>query len=663
MARIIEKIHDHRRRCKEKNSFNTTSSTADTTTTTANSVHPQTLQHLFYSMEFFPPKTEAGLENLLLRIDQMVHKFDPLFIDVTWGHKGSTAAKTLAIASHAQRFSGVTVLLHLSCTGLTREQIAATLQQAKSCGIQNILALRGDYPQKISNSSQRFWEPGDVSGGDCDRAIDLVKLIRTLHGNYFGIAVAGHPEGHPSSYSLDEEMIHLKQKIDAGAEFILTQFFYDTSIFFHYVKRCRLYGIHCPIIPGIMPIQSYSSFKKMTDYCRISVPGNLMQRIDAVKDDDEAVKQIGCETAVQMCRDILSTTELDGGMDGIHFYTLNLERSVSRVLETLLTLSPPIERDAWTYMTNHRRLPWRPSALENRSKEDVRPIHWANRPKSYVMRTEIWDDFPNGRWGDSASPAFGELSDCSHFYSFQLGTDEDLRNILGHRPKCEKDVYEVFAQYIEGKIPYTPWCESPLQPESFTIQRQLAILNRYGFLTINSQPSVNGLKSSHPVFGWGGSGGYVYQKAYCEFFAHPDKMDKLINMVHEHTHMILYAVNIRGEEMKSSVDSGVTALTWGVFPNKQILQPTIFDPHTFLVWSEEAFTLWTTIWLNLYESDSESYELIEYIRDTYYLVAIIDNDYVNSDETRLIWRKLFNLCEFHELEILQESATDMLNTI
>jgi methylenetetrahydrofolate reductase (NADPH) len=261
------------------------------------------------------------------------------------------------------------------------------------------------------------------------------------------------------------------------------------------------------------------------------------------------------------------------------------------------------------------------------------------------MRTDDWDEFPNGRWGDATSPAFGELSDCSHFYSFPLGTDEDLRNILGHNPKEEKDVYEVFARYIEGKIPYIPWCESPLQPESFTIQSQLAMINRCGFLSINSQPSVNGLKSNHPLFGWGGSGGYVYQKAYCECFVHPNNMAKLLNMVHEHSHMILYAVNIHGEEIRSSEEeAGVTALTWGVFPNREILQPTIFDPSTFLVWSEEAFTLWTTVWLNLYELSSESYELIEHIRDTYYLVAIIDNDYVSS-ETGALWRAIFQLCK------------------
>jgi methylenetetrahydrofolate reductase (NADPH) len=115
--------------------------------------------------------------------------------------------------------------------------------------------------------------------------------------------------------------------------------------------------------------------------------------------------------------------------------------------------------------------------------------------------------FPNGRWGDSTSPAFGELSELSHFYSFTLGSDDDRRAMLGSCPVVESDVHEVFARYVEGTVPHIPWCETPLQPESFLIQPQLARLNRCGFLTVNSQPPVDGASSNHPVFGWGGKGG------------------------------------------------------------------------------------------------------------------------------------------------------------
>lgn len=259
-------------------------------------------------------------------------RLDPLFVSITWGANGSTSSRTLAVASHAQRFACVDVLLHLSCTGLTREQIAQVLTVAKSSGIRNILALRGDPPQ-----GKRAWKEGDVSGGECHRAIDLVKLIRKLHGDYFGIAVAGHPEGHPSSGTGEDgkllELQHLKEKLDAGADFIITQFFFDMTVFLDFVHRCRTSGINCPIIPGIMPIQSYSSLLKMTQFCGISVPSKVIDRLEGVRHDDEAVKKIGCEIATEMCQTILTCDNLD--VDGFHFYTLNLERSTTRILAKL----------------------------------------------------------------------------------------------------------------------------------------------------------------------------------------------------------------------------------------------------------------------------------------------------------------------------------------
>ena len=397
----------------------------------------------YYSFEFFPPKTEPGLDNLLTRVDRMSRRLDPLFVSVTWGANGSTLSRTLAVASHAQRFACVDVLLHLSCTGLTREQIAHVLNMAKSSGVRNILALRGDPPQ-----GKRTWLEGDISGGECDRAIDLVKLIRKLHGDYFGIGVAGHPEGHPSSAKGEDgniiEMQHLKDKLDAGADFIITQFFYDVNVFLDYVQRCRKSSIACPIIPGIMPIQSYSSLLKMTQFCGISVPSSVLERLRSVRHDDEAVKRIGCEIATEMCSTILTShlrgkdSGVDLYVDGFHFYTLNLERSTTQILANLGAVGvlseagSSISREKQsdqiigdfahdvddalaTAESNHecngaalgrernysiseqarstrRALPWKPSAMENRSKEAVRPINWSNRPVSYIMRTDDWDE-------------------------------------------------------------------------------------------------------------------------------------------------------------------------------------------------------------------------------------------------------------------------------
>lgn len=441
MARIIDKIKERRKELQRDSRVASqtalagiSSDTADdahhrdgSLTSTSNAQQPPLVQPgWYYSFEFFPPKTEPGLDNLLTRIDRMCRRLDPLFVSITWGSNGSTLSRTLAVASHAQRFACVDVLLHLSCTGLTREQIGHVLAMAKSSGVHNILALRGDPPQ-----GKRAWKEGDVSGGECDRAIDLVKLIRRLHGNYFGIGVAGHPEGHPSSQKGDNgkalEMQHLKEKLDAGADFVISQFFYDVNVFLDYVKRCRKVGIDCPIIPGIMPVQSYSSLVKMTQFCGISVPSAVMDRLSNIRLDDEAVKQVGCKIVAEMCEQILSAG-LEVGVDGFHFYTLNLERSTTRILTSLGAVDIMSRSGTTPFVhetkssnedligeiictgpngsqtrerqgsiseqarSTRRVLPWKPSAMENRSKEDVRPINWSNRPKSYVMRTDDWDE-------------------------------------------------------------------------------------------------------------------------------------------------------------------------------------------------------------------------------------------------------------------------------
>jgi methylenetetrahydrofolate reductase (NADPH) len=277
----------------------------------------------FFSFEFFPPKTEAGVENLYLRMDRMT-SVQPLFIDITWGAGGCTKDLTMAICEYAQTYFGVETLMHLTCTGLTVEEIKKILKSAKEMGIQNILALRGDPPKGAIS-----WEP---AAGGCNNAIDLVKLIRSEHGNHFCIAVAGFPEGHPyTKERKDQDLIFLKEKIDAGADFILTQFFYDPEVFVDFHQRCNAIGITCPILPGMMPIQSYTSFKKMTTFCRTKVPEHIWQSLQPMKDNDEEVKEFG----VQLCKDMCETLRERCNVQGYHFYTLNLEKSVMNVLTLL----------------------------------------------------------------------------------------------------------------------------------------------------------------------------------------------------------------------------------------------------------------------------------------------------------------------------------------
>ena len=259
----------------------------------------------------------------------------------------------------------------------------------------------------------------------------------------------------------------------------------------------------------------------------------------------------------------------------------------------------------------NRSLPWRCSRSDLKgNQEDVRPINWANRPKSYLKRTSSWDEYPNGRWGDSRSPAFGELSD-SHLFQPSLGNVKDRLAMWGESPITLTEIYAVFSNYIEGKIPIIPWCETALLPETTVISLALSAMCKKGFMTINSQPAVNGEKSDHPVYGWGGSGGRIYQKAYVEFFCSPENLDKLLEKCKSFSNIAIKAVDSQGNiktncsELKDAV-----ALTWGVFANKEIIQPTVFDINAFLVWSKEAFKLWIESWAVIYDDETESSALL-----------------------------------------------------
>lgn len=513
----------------------------------------------FFSFEFFPPKTEAALENLYLRMDKMT-SLQPIFVDITWGAGGCTKDLTMAISQYTQTYFGVDALLHLTCTNMTVDELKVILKAAREAGIQNILALRGD---PIKGALQ--WEP--IPNG-LPNALELVKLIRAEHGDYFCVAVAGFPDGHPQGKGgFKDDLTMLKAKVDAGADFVMTQFFYDSNIFLEYMQKCKEYGITCPIIPGMMPIQSYTLFKNMTSFCRTKVPEKIWADLAPIASNDEAVKRYGVEFCVEMCRHLK-----ENGVRGFHFYTLNLEASVLSILKQL-----GMEENVAT----RRALPWRGSrATLKGMSEDVRPINWANRPKAYIKRTVAWDDFPNGRWGDGRSPAFGELSD-SHFFRPVSGSKEQCLAMWGEAPISASEIHEVFARYVERRIPIIPWCESPLHTETEIITSPLAAMNRAGFLTINSQPAVNGERSDHAVFGWGGSGGRVYQRAYVEFFVSPTDMPTVTALVNSNSNLVMYVADSSGSHFDTVSAScaegapaggtkvgGVTALTWGVFPNR-----------------------------------------------------------------------------------------------
>ncbi|KAJ5907645.1 Methylenetetrahydrofolate reductase 1 [Penicillium taxi] len=567
------------------------------------------------SFEFFPPKTAQGVQNLYDRMDRM-HGLGPSFIDITWGAGGRLSDLTCEMVGVAQSVYGLETCMHLTCTDMPRERIDQALQAAYKAGCTNILALRGDPPR-----DQETWEATD---GGFRYAKDLVKYIREKYGNHFDIGVGGYPEGADDNPDVDLLIDHLKEKVDAGSSFIITQMFYDVEHFIDWVKKCRAKGISVPIIPGIMPIQTYASFIRRSTWTKTRVPPEWMKALEPVKNDDSAVRDVGKHLIADMCRKILAS-----GINHLHFYTMNLAQATKLVLDEL-GLTPSDGSPV------HRSLPWRPSLGLGRRSEDVRPIFWRNRNSSYIARTQTWDEFPNGRWTDSRSPAFGELD----AYGVGLkGTNEQNIKLWGE-PKSIKDISAIFLRFLEGKLDRLPWSDSPISAEANDIKDLLLNLNSRGFLTINSQPAVNGVKSSHPIYGWGPKNGFVYQKAYLELLVPPYLIDELISRIDSNEDLTYLAIKKEGELRTNTLDSP-NALTWGIFAGREIIQPTIVETISFLAWKDEAYRLGDD-WYKCYDAAGPSRKLIQQTMDTWYLVNIVDNDFHRSST-------LFEL--FKDLEV------------
>lgn len=258
------------------------------------------------SFEFFPPKTAQGVQNLYDRMDRM-HALGPSFIDITWGAGGRLSDLTLEMVNVAQSVYGLETCMHLTCTDMPREKVDAALDSAYKAGCTNILALRGDPPRE-----KEKWE---AAQGGFRYAKDLVKYIREKYGNHFDIGVGGYPEGCDDNRDVDLLIDHLKEKVDAGSSFIITQMFYDVDNFLNWVRKCRAKGITVPIIPGIMPIQTYAAFIRRSNWTKIRIPPEWLEALEPVKNDDAAVREIGKKLVADMCRKIL---ESDVGIYHLH---------------------------------------------------------------------------------------------------------------------------------------------------------------------------------------------------------------------------------------------------------------------------------------------------------------------------------------------------------
>lgn len=288
---------------------------------------------------------------------------------------------------------------------------------------------------------------------------------------------------------------------------------------------------------------------------------------------------------------------------------MNLAQATRLVLEEL-GLTPSEESPI------QRPLPWRPSLGLGRRTEDVRPVFWRNRNSSYVARTQTWDEYPNGRWTDSRSPAFGELD----AYGVGLKGTNDQNIKLWGEPRSLKEVSDIFVRFLKGELDRLPWSDSPITPEANDIKDQLINLNSRGFLSINSQPAVNGVKSSHSVYGWGPTNGFVYQKAYLELLVPSYLIDELIARIEKNEDLTYHAVRKDGELRTNTRDSP-NALTWGIFAGREIIQPTIVETISFLAWKDEAYQLGED-WAKCHDAASPSRKLIQSIMDDWYLVNI-----------------------------------------
>lgn len=291
-------------------------------------------------------------------------------------------------------------------------------------------------------------------------------------------------------------------------------------------------------------------------------------------------------------------------------YTMNLAQTTQMILDGLDIVSDSKDVPS-------KALPWRQSLGLNRRDENVRPIFWRNRNRSYVARTSEWDEFPNGRWGDARSPAFGELD----AYGIGLkGSNDHYRKVWGE-PKSVKDIADLFVGYMEGKVESLPWSETKITSEADPIKDDLLNLNRRGLLTINSQPAVNGIRSLDPVHGWGPKNGYVYQKAYLEVLVSPELIKDLLTKIDRDPELTYYCVNKAGNLSTNAIGDGPNAVTWGVFPGKEIIQPTIVERVSFMAWKDEFFKLGQD-WAECYPSSSPSRHLIEDLMQNWFLINI-----------------------------------------
>lgn len=273
-----------------------------------------------FSFEFSPPRTDKGSDSLFRTIAEL-KRLEPSFVSVTWGAGGSTRRKTVELVSRIQREAGLTAMAHLTCVGSTREDIAGILDRLRDEGIENVLPLRGDPPR-----DQPDFKP--VPGG-FRFANELIEFIHAGPWD-FCTPAACYPETHTEAESPAADLENLVRKVRAGAQFLITQLFFDNADYFAFVERARAAGIGVPIVPGIMPITGTTNVPRIAKMCGSRIPEELQAAVDRAADDAERVDAVGVEWATLQCRELLQH-----GAPGIHFYTLNRSPATRRIYQNL----------------------------------------------------------------------------------------------------------------------------------------------------------------------------------------------------------------------------------------------------------------------------------------------------------------------------------------
>ncbi|KAI4256852.1 MAG: hypothetical protein L6R42_005993 [Xanthoria sp. 1 TBL-2021] len=579
---------------------------------------------------------------------------------------------------------------------MKRRVVDEALQEAKIIGVRNILALRGDPPRdeeyRLDTEDGEEEEEVKENNDEFVWAADLVRYIRRRYGDFFCIGVAAYPEGHsdeshPREQNYEKDLPYLIKKVQAGADFLVTQFFFDVNAYTRFEKTLREHDSEVfrkiPIIPGLLPIQNYQILKRTTKLAHCRIPPGLLEALDPIKADDEEVKRKGIDAICDIIREIQAVKSQ--GPRGFHFYTLNLEKVVGSILENCNLIPSAIPAiDGEDSATSD--LPATTNGINGTTQKAVNGISQlrnpsdlpssrrtsitsnyltttsnefssstpnttntaSSQPINTASREATWDDYPNGRFGDARSPAFGtpvSYSPCS-----LPCTPTHARSLWGE-PTSPSAITNLFTSHLSGQSPpQLPWSDdsSPsLSPETALIRDHLLTLTTTrNWWTIASQPAIDGLPSTDPIHGWGPAKGFVFQKPFVEFFCPAndwhDRLKPFLKSSSISPEISFYAGTSSGRFESSESSDAVHAVTWGSFLGKEIMTATMVEEVSFRQWCEEAFGRWEE-WARCCR-DGEARAFLKRQGEGVVLVNVIGHGYRDGEGGRL-WEVLREVVE------------------